>query len=50
MRKKAKPVNVEVKPRKNESPERMIKRFIKKSKKARIVKENMMLNIKTRRK
>ena len=33
MRKKAKPVNVEVKPRKNESPERMIKRFIKKVKK-----------------
>ena len=33
MRKKPKPVNVEVKPRKNESPERMIKRFIKKVKK-----------------
>ena len=33
MRKKAKPVHVEVTPRKNESPERMIKRFIKKVKK-----------------
>ena len=33
MRKKAKPVNVEVTPRKNESPERMIKRFTKKVKK-----------------
>ena len=32
MRKKPKPVNVEVTPRKNESPERMIKRFIKKVK------------------
>ena len=33
MRQKAKPVHVEVTPRKNESPERMIKRFIKKVKK-----------------
>ena len=33
MRNKPKPVNVEVTPRKNESPERMIKRFIKKVKK-----------------
>ena len=33
MGKKAKPVHVEVTPRKNESPERMIKRFIKKTKK-----------------
>ena len=33
MRKKAKPVHVEVTPRKNESPEKMIKRFIKKVKK-----------------
>tara|TARA_R110000765_G_scaffold258641_1_gene358876 strand:- start:4 stop:240 length:237 start_codon:yes stop_codon:yes gene_type:complete len=33
MSKKAKPVNVEVMPRKNESPERMIKRFTKKVKK-----------------
>ena len=33
MGKKAKPVHVEVEPRKNESPERMIKRFIKKVKK-----------------
>ena len=33
MSKKAKPVHVEVTPRKNESPERMIKRFIKKVKK-----------------
>ena len=33
MGKKAKPVNVEVTPRKNESPERMIKRFTKKVKK-----------------
>tara|TARA_R100000664_G_scaffold34049_1_gene53655 strand:+ start:6529 stop:6765 length:237 start_codon:yes stop_codon:yes gene_type:complete len=33
MRKNPKPVNVEVTPRKNESPERMIKRFIKKVKK-----------------
>ena len=32
MKKKAKPVHVEVTPRKNESPERMIKRFIKKVK------------------
>jgi ribosomal protein S21 len=33
MGKKAKPVHVEVTPRKNESPERMIKRFTKKVKK-----------------
>ena len=33
MSKKAKPVNVEVTPRPNESPERMIKRFTKKVKK-----------------
>ena len=33
MGKKAKPVHVEVAPRKNESPERMIKRFTKKVKK-----------------
>jgi ribosomal protein S21 len=32
-------VNVEVKPRNNESPERMIKRFIKKVKKEGIVDE-----------
>ena len=37
MRKKAKPVHVEVTPRKNESPERMIKRFIKKVKKEGIM-------------
>ena len=39
MRKKAKPVHVEVTPRKNESPERMIKRFIKKVKKEGILDE-----------
>jgi ribosomal protein S21 len=33
------PINVEVKPRKNESPEAMIKRFIKKVKKEGIVDE-----------
>ena len=33
MRQKARPVHVEVTPRKNESPERMSKRFIKKVKK-----------------
>ena len=37
MRKKAKPVHVEVTPRKNESPERMIKRFIKKVKKEKVL-------------
>ena len=39
MRKKAKPVHVEVVPRKNESPERMIKRFIKKVKKEGVLDE-----------
>ena len=39
MSKKAKPVHVEVTPRKNESPERMIKRFIKKVKKEGIIEE-----------
>jgi len=33
------PVNVEVKPRQNESPERMIKRFNKKVKKSGILEE-----------
>ena len=39
MSKKAKPVHVEVTPRKNESQERMIKRFIKKVKKEGIIDE-----------
>ena len=39
MTKKAKPVNVEVTPRKNESPERMVKRFIKKVKKEGLLDE-----------
>ena len=39
MRKKAKPVNVEVTPRKNESPERMIKRFTKRVKKEGVLDE-----------
>tara|TARA_B100000131_G_C18041485_1_gene582626 strand:- start:312 stop:548 length:237 start_codon:yes stop_codon:yes gene_type:complete len=39
MRKRAKPVNVEVTPRKNESPERMIKRFTKKVKKEGVLDE-----------
>ena len=39
MSKKAKPVNVEVTPRKNESPERMVKRFIKKVKKEGLLDE-----------
>ena len=34
-----KPINVEVKSRNNEHPERMIRRFIKKCKKERIVEE-----------
>ena len=39
MGKKAKPVHVEVAPRKNESPERMIKRFIRKVKKSGVMEE-----------
>jgi|TARA_R110000744_G_scaffold221498_1_gene340499 ribosomal protein S21 len=39
MTKKAKPVNVEVTQRPNESPERMIKRFIKKVKKEGLLDE-----------